>query len=205
MAITPDGSTMLIAEYYGGTTGNGAIAKVSTATLTGASTLSLTNSLYPDAIAAAPDASAAWFSDNESNESYYYGTTTSSFAAVNEALFPINYYSSSSMTYADGSFWAAGDEYNTGYARLSGVSSGTTSANYYQLPAPDNDGQELCGVAAGKGAIWGADCDYGNIDLLQYGAPETVGTMHINVTHRLGAQVASKNMRLKAHTRKARI
>ena len=54
MAITPDGSTMLIAEYYGGTTGNGRDGESScTATLTGASTLSLTNSLYPDAIAAA--------------------------------------------------------------------------------------------------------------------------------------------------------
>jgi hypothetical protein len=192
MAINPDGSTMFVAEYYsGGGTTQSAIAKVNTSTLA-ASTLHLTNSLFPAAIAADPSGDAAWFSQNQPDNTDYYGTTTSSFASITEAPFPITLFYSFGMTYADASFWVAGTEANTGYGRISNVATGTPLTNYYALPS----NQKLCDVSAADGVIWATDCEYGNIDMLHYGAPASGATATINSVRRLGQQVEPKNTQL---------
>lgn len=189
MSITPDGSKMYIADYS-----NSTITLVTTASLTPSTPIALTQSLYPEAIATAPDGTTAWFSDNEPNENYYYGWIAGSkpftSASLGEALFPINSFYSYAMAYADGSFWIAGAEYETGIGRLSGASSGTPVAGYYAMPTPDGDGQELVSIAAAGGYVWGVDDEYGNVDVMQYGMPSN-GTVNYS-SHMIGVASSVK-------------
>jgi hypothetical protein len=179
MAITPDGSQMFIAD------GGQHVAKIATATLASPAIIQLTNSTDPYAIAAGPDGSALWFSDNDPAYNYYYGyvSGSKSFAQANlvETLFPVQYFFAYSAAYADGSFWAGGDYERTGIGRISGVSSGTVTTSDYQLVNGDNDTQEICGIGAGGGYVVAGDCDYGNLDVVQYGAPTTSGNYVANV------------------------
>jgi hypothetical protein len=157
-----------------------------------------TNSTYMYALAAAPapDNTLAWFSDNEPGDNYYWGYLqgSKSFASANmvDALFPVQYYYSYGMTYGDGSFWAAGDEYGTGIARFSNVNSGSPVTAYYAMPYPDSDGQDMTGISVGNGFVWGGDDEYGNIDILEYGAPST-GTVTYAAKHHMGMAITRAN------------
>ncbi|HEX8806348.1 MAG TPA: hypothetical protein VF741_05325, partial [Candidatus Aquilonibacter sp.] len=162
----------------------------------------------PSAIAADPNGNVAWYSDSSTGQgSYYYGTTTSSFTQAYEALFPANTFYSQDMTYADGSFWAAGVQEFGGFGRISNVASGTPVTSFYAMPVSatgSSDGQQLCGASAAAGIVWGTDCDFGNIDMLQYGAPTSGATATISSVRRLGQQSEPRNTRLQAEMTKQR-
>jgi hypothetical protein len=200
MAISPDGSTMYIANGYN----NNTINKVTTSTLA-PSALTLVDSLSPDAIAADASGDVVWDSDSWTDDNIYFGSTTSSFTSLYEAPFPVPYFESYSMTYADGSIWAGSDYSESGFGRFSNLASGTPATAYYDAPTSDGIGQELCGVGAAGGIVWGADCDYGAVDIVQYGAPSTTGaTVTFNSVRRLGQQIEPKNAHLKrpAHAKR---
>ena len=176
MSITPNGSTMYFADYD-----NEAMVKVSL----GASP-SLVAVVYPTVdtipdyggMATGPDGTTAWFSDEyATGDDYYYGyipgSAAFSAAKFASSAFPISYMYSYGMAYGDNSFWIASEEYGTGIGRLSGLSSGTPVAGYYQMPSPDDGSQELVAISSGGGYVWAADYDYGYVDALQYGAPST--------------------------------
>jgi hypothetical protein len=77
--------------------------------------------------------------------------------------------------------------------RISGLNGSSPLTNYYQLPYPDEDGQELTGVAAGGGYVWSADWEYGEIDAFQYGAPSSA-TMTLSMQrHTMATISAPKN------------
>jgi streptogramin lyase len=174
MDITPDGKSMFIADQSSQT-----IIKIATAGWS-SSTVALNNSLDPYGIAAAPDGTVAWFSDEDPYSSYYWGFVRGSaaFTTANltEPIFPqFNFYSYS-MNYSDGSFWAAGAEYGTGLGRLANVANVTTGTpvqGYIPLPYPDGDGAELYGVSAAGGVVWAWDDEYNNLVTMQYGAAKS--------------------------------
>lgn len=187
MSITPDGSQMFIADED-----SNVIAKIATATLSSPSTVTLTHSLDPYAIATADDGTTLWWSDSFSGYEAYYGYVpgTDAFAnsSLSEALFPINDFYSYSLTYADGSFWSGQDEEPAGLGRVS-VSGASPVTSYYPTPTIDEDGgQEFYSVSAGGGYVWAADDDYENINAFQYGA-QSSGTITYT-SHRIGSFTA---------------
>lgn len=64
----------------------------------------------------------------------------------------------------------------------------------------DCDGyQDLYGISAGGGNVWGADDYCYNIDVMQYGVPSS-GTVTYNATRRIGSMIPRLNLRpLKTH------
>jgi hypothetical protein len=186
MSITPNGSTMYIADYD-----NEAIIKVA---LSGAPTLQAAavsnnyNVPYHGGMGTGPDGTTAWFTDEESEDFYYYGyipgTATFTGTSLAEQTFPMYYFYVYGTAYADGSFWSAGnvDDEQGAISRLSNVASGTPVAGYYAMPQIDyDDYQYLYSISAGGGYVWGADEYYGYVDSLQYGAPSTGATTYTRV------------------------
>lgn len=172
MNITPDGSSMFIADGN-----NGTIVKVATAAMT-STTVTLNNSVYPYAVAAGPDGTAYWMSGNSgTNDDYYYGYIEGSkpFATENvqEALFPVPYFYGYDAVYADGSFWGAGYD-NYGLGRTSGLSSGSPQIQFYSTQTPYY--AEPYSLSAGSGYIWAADDDYDSVLAIQYGQQSTATT-----------------------------
>jgi hypothetical protein len=197
MGITPDGSTMIVADY------GALLYKLPTSSLT-ASTLTLSSNVEdPYALAVDPSGNAVWSTDEWHDDDVYYGSTTSSFASATATLFPIPYFGDSyGATYADGSFWMSCDYDYCGVGRVSGVASGTPTASYYQLPGSDDEIPELYDVSAAGGIVWGADDYYGNAVLVQYGAPSTTGaTVTFNKVRTLGAAREPKNAHALVHQR----
>jgi hypothetical protein len=178
MSITPNGSTMYIADYD-----NEAIIKVAlgaTPTLTAVATSTNYNVPYDGGMATAPDGTTAWFTDESSGDSYLYGYIPGSaaFSSANlaEGPFPIYEFYSYGMAFGDGSFWSASEEYQTGIGRLSNVAARAPVAGYYAMPISDDESQELYGISSGGGYVWAVDDYYGYVDALQYGAPSS-GTL----------------------------
>jgi hypothetical protein len=174
MAINGAGTEMFITDED-----NSTVTEIATATLKAPTTISLSNSSDPETIAAGSDGTAAWFGDDEISNHYYYGyvpgTKTFSTSNLAEASFPIEYYYSYTMAYADGSFWVAGpDDEASGIGRLSGLSTGAPVAGYY---APPNSGEdeevEMYSISAGGGYVWASDPCQGVIYALMYGAPSS--------------------------------
>jgi hypothetical protein len=202
MSITPNGSIMFIPDDD-----NATVTMIATATFSD-TPVTVTSSAYAPAIATAPDGTTAWFGDDESEvDTYYYGwipgsSIPSGFTATNlhEAAFPISYYYSEDMSYADGSFWLAGSDEETGIGRISGLSSNTPQNAYYAMPITgegedDCDGfQELFSIFAAAGNVWAVDDDCYNIDVMQYGV-QSSGTITYNATHRIGTFVPRRNVR----------
>jgi hypothetical protein len=207
MSITPNGSIMFIPDGD-----NATVTMIATATFSG-TPVTVTSSAYAPAIATAPDGTTAWFGDDESEvDTYYYGwirgsSIPSGFSATNlhEAAFPISYYYSDDMSYADGSFWLAGSNEETGIGRISGLSSSAPQNAYYAMPITGegeddcNGFQELYSIFAAAGNVWAVDNDCYNIDVMQYGV-QSSGTITYNATHRIGTFVPRRNVRrAKAH------
>ena len=183
---------------YVGDWNSGSIYSIPTASLAGATAITPPNAKYATSLATAPDGTTLWFTNTEPGDNYYYGFlpsgSTFSPTSILEDTFPITYFYSDDATYADGSFWIVGLEYETGMGRISGLSSANHPiVNYYPLPAPDGDGQELTSVSAGGGYIWAGDYNYGNIDVYQYGAPSSATMTYSASVRRKPALSMPKN------------
>ena len=163
MSISPDGSTMYIADSdYAG------VYKVSTASmaLTASVSLSLTEDVRT--VATAADGTTVWFpfSGEATHEPYGYvpGADAFSTADMTETGFPLSGFYVPTVAWADQSFWAGSTNSSTpGLARLSGVSAGTPLAAYYPPPPDDDTSIEIQGVAGGNGYIWFLDSCQGTI------------------------------------------
>ncbi len=196
MSISADGSAMFIADENKST-----ISKIKTAPFSSLPALTLTNSLYPEAIATANDAAqtTAWWSDNDPLDNYFYGYVSgTAFSTVAEATFPINYFYSFDMSYADGSFWVAGAEDATGIGRVSGLSAGSPVNGYYAMPT-SSEGDDDCGgyqnvqsISSASGSVWAVDDDCNNFDILQYGEPSN-GTVTYTAVRHIGATNTRRN------------
>lgn len=184
VAISPDGTQLFIATY------NTGIAKIATATLTAPTIITPSLSEWPYTIATAPNYTTMWFSDSEGQgDTYFYGYVPgSSFAqgSVAEVTFPIEDFKSYSMTYADQSFWVAGES-GGGIGRVSGLLATTPAPlnAFYQIP-PAEDEQYLGSISAAGGVVWSADECQGIINLLQYGVPSS-GTVTYSRTRTFGS------------------
>ncbi|HTU71756.1 MAG TPA: hypothetical protein VMF11_15745 [Candidatus Baltobacteraceae bacterium] len=191
MSITANGSQMFIADED-----DSIIEELPTATLSSPTTVTLKNSQYPYAIMTAPnDGTTAWFGGYDPMDNYFYGYVSGSNAlsTFSEVAFPINYFYSYDLTYADGSFWAAGSDPATGIGRISGLSTGAPLNEYYAMPVTgegddDCDGfQELLGISAGSGYVVAVDDDCYNIDFFQYGAPSSGNVTY--TSRRIGSAI----------------
>jgi hypothetical protein len=176
MSISPDGSTMYIADsdYEG-------VYKVSTGSfaLTSSVALSLTTDVRT--VATGSDGTTAWFANNEYDSHYPYGyvpgTKAFSTANMTETNFPITYFEGSTMAYADGSFWVgSSNSSGPGLGRLSGLPGSNPVAGYYPPPADEDESVDIQGVGGGNGYVWFVDSCQGVIYSLEYGAPSS-GTM----------------------------
>lgn len=185
MSITPDGSQMFIADGD-----NSTVTKIATATFAPTTPVALTNSLYPESIATGPDGTTLWWGDEDTGEDLYYygyvpGSKTFSTSNLSEPTFPINYFESYAVTYADGSFWAGQDEEPGGLGRVN-TSGASPLTSYFPTPTIDEYyGQELESISGGGGYVWAVDSEYYNIDAFQYGVSGS-GTIAYKA-HRFGA------------------
>lgn len=164
----------------------------------------LTNTSDPYSLATATDGSGttAWFGGEEPAGYYFYGfalgSNTFLTGNIAELEFPLPNFYSYGMTFADGSFWAAGSNESTGIARISIPSTGSPSVSYYATPTQECTGecsgivgQEIYGISGAGGNVWAFDWNFGNIDMLQYGAQGT-GTVQYTA-HRIGAFIDRRN------------
>ncbi len=201
MAINGAGTEMFISDDD-----NSTVTEIPT-TLSSPATVTLSLSADPETIATASDGTAAWFGDDEIEDHYYYGyvpgSKTFSTSNVAETAFPIEYYYSYTMAYADGSFWTAGpNDEASGIGRLSGLSSSAPVAGYYPPPSSgDDEGEvEMYSIAAGGGYVWVDDPCQGVIYALIYGAPSSGNITY--ATHRLGTiayRTAAQMHRMAGH------
>jgi hypothetical protein len=84
---------------------------------------------------------------------------------------PSRYMYSYSAVYANGSFWAADDDYG-GVGRFP-ASNPAAGQEYIQTNVqPNANNLYNCGISAGGGALYVAECDYGSIYRIVYGAPQ---------------------------------
>ncbi len=178
MSMSPDGSTMYIVDndYEG-------VYKVSTASMAVTASVDLSSALTYDVrtVATAPDGTTAWFADSEAGNDYPYGyvpgAQTFTNAHLVEAAFPVAGFKTSTMTYADGSFWAGSNNTSSpGVGRLSGLSTSSPVAGYFPPAADDDESIEILGIGGGNGYVWFVDSCQGTIYSLQYGVPSS-GTM----------------------------
>jgi hypothetical protein len=198
MQLSNDGSAMYIGD---GNTGN--LVKAALSGLT-ATTATLTISAYPYALAIAPDNTVTWAGGYNPGEYYAYGLLPGSksftSANVSEWQFPPAYFDSYGVTYADSSFWFAGNEWASGFVRVSGWTNGTPAVTQYPLMF-GSDSPALTGISASDGYIWAADDNYGYIVAMQYGLQPTTGTITMT-TRRIGAAKTVRNphpLTYKAH------
>jgi hypothetical protein len=185
MALSPDGSSMYIADYGS----NYRIAKLLISGPTvGSATFASLGQVYPYAIAAGSDGNVLTASGYEPSYNYYFSyVPTSSFADASVVSQPFSaqrYLYSYAAVFADGSYWLADEDYG-GIGRISSVGSGTRM-EYIQNPNTDYR-TYLCGVAAVGGAVWGADCDYGGFVRIAYGAPSQNGIAGQSTVRRVGS------------------
>ncbi len=190
MQLSNDGTSM-----YVGDDNSGNLIQVTLNSPAVVGTATLTNSLYPYAIAVAPspDNTVAWAGDFEPGEFYSYGwlnggTIT---GTLNEAQFPTAGFSSYAMTYGSNNFWVASDEYGNGIARISGWAGGKPLVTQYPMNFGDYN-PDVTGIAASNGYIWVGDDDYGYIVAMQYGVQPSNGTVTL-ATHRIGAARTQRN------------
>ena len=170
----------------------GTMIKVATAAMT-STTVPLTHTTDPLAIAAGPDGTAYWMSNNAgANDDYYYGYVqgSQSFtpANVQELLFPNAYFYGYDAVYADGSFWGAGYD-DDGFGRISGLSSGKPQSQFYSTITAYYS--EPYTLAAGSGYIWAGDDDYYDVMALQYGQ-QSSATVAIQSVRRIGRFSATR-------------
>jgi hypothetical protein len=193
--ISPDGTELYLANWQnspaviaipisGGTLGTPTSAN-----------LTIASSIY--AIAASND-TAFWTTDYESGSYYYFGSApkaTFGPSAIKEFTFtPSRYMYSYSAVYADGSFWAADDDY-AGVGRFPDASP-ATGQEYIQTDVqPNANNLYNCGISAGGGAIYVSECDYGSIYRIVYGAPQaTLSTQSASVSTQSVRRTGSTGM-----------
>jgi len=170
------------------------------------------SSTSPFSVAAATDGTtygtSAWFNDatttgnfNTGDYSFDYIPGGEAFSqSLLNAVFPIQQFVGCSMTYADGSFWSAqanatgcsgyeGEFQVVGVARVSGLANSAPVDGYYPVPGTS---ETLSSISAAGGYVWSTDYEYGNINVMQYGAPST-GTITYSAIHRPVNYVARRN------------
>jgi len=125
-------------------------------------------------MAMAPDGTMLWASNTNPGNFNMYGYLPAgkAFSATNivENSLPIQSDSSYGMNYGDGSFWV-GNNSNGGIIRMNGWGAGTMQTNWYQFPSPNGNAPQITGVQPNAGYIYAGDDSYGNIYVMQYGAP----------------------------------
>ena len=191
LSITPDGTKLIIADYDSG------IAEFATAALSAPTATIVPNfSARPYTVSAGPDGTALWFSTSGGEgSSYFYGYVPgSNFAqgSLAEVEFPVPGFESYASSYADGSFWASGEN-DGSVGRVSGLIAPTPAPinGFYQLP-PANDEQNLGSISAGGGLVWIIDECQGIINVLQYGVASN-GTVTYSRTRAIDRIVNRSN------------
>lgn len=212
MSVSPSGADLYVVDPC-----NDAVYSFGTAALTGTPLFTVETDLSydPETVATGADGTTAWFSDCTPGTDTTYsgwvpGTATFATANLEEKAFPINLYDAYSEAAGDQSFWLGGsingetnccgniDEFGQAMiGRLSGLGAGSPVASVYELPniielpCPCNApvGQWLASASTGGGYAWFADPCFGNIDVLQYGAPSQGA---IAYTLRRGASAATR-------------
>jgi hypothetical protein len=170
MAVAPDGSAMYIADNEN--PGQIALIPITNGTFGTAVLAPEPLAHNPSAIAAGDDGSVAWFTSAKPVNSYYWGYTPLgtgiSSATMHEQPFATFGFNTNSMTYADGSYFAAGSQSGAGIARMASLA-GTPLVS--SIPIPQNPA--LSAISAGGGYVWAVDYVNGNVYSLQYGAPKS--------------------------------
>jgi len=186
IAVAPDGSIMYVADHQ--TAGRIIVIPINSGTFAAATVASEPLANNPNTIAAGDDGSLAWFTADRPGSAYYWGYAPSgsaiTTATMKEQGFVSPGFTSNSLTYADGSYFAAGSTAGTGIARMASLTSAPIVSS---IPVPFNP--QFTAISAGGGFIWAVDDVSGGVYSLQYGAPKA-GIVNPAARH---ASVAPRN------------